>query len=304
VARLGLIQSAYGDLRMVELRARCTGNFPVLTKMNYYDWAALMRVMLYARDLWDAVSTGTSDYMEDHMALEVIVKVVPPEMLGSIANKPSAKAAWEAITLRNVGVDRMRKVKVGTLKHEFDALVFNDGETMDDFCACIGRITNQLAVLGFEYKEEEVVRWFLLALPPKFEQIATSIETLLNLETISVDELIGRHKTSEERINCNGGNTVVALNLTEDELVAHLSSCLKVLGNDRSDRSKEGSSSNNNKRGRRRGRGRGSSGHGAGGRGGGDNACGHGGETAGHGGGGTGGDFAGDECYYCGKKGH
>jgi hypothetical protein len=25
------------------------GNFPVLTKMNYYDWAALMLMMLQAR---------------------------------------------------------------------------------------------------------------------------------------------------------------------------------------------------------------------------------------------------------------
>jgi hypothetical protein len=33
-------------------------------------------------------------------------------------------------------------------------------------------IMNQLAVLGYEYKEEEVVRWFLLVLPHKFEQIA------------------------------------------------------------------------------------------------------------------------------------
>jgi hypothetical protein len=35
---------------------------------------------------------------------------------------------------------------------------------------------------------EEVVRQFLLALPPKFEQIAASIETLLNLERIMDDE--------------------------------------------------------------------------------------------------------------------
>jgi hypothetical protein len=276
-------------------------NFPVLTKMNYYDWAALMRVMLQARGLWDAVSAGTS---EDHMALEVITKAVPPEMLGSIASKPSAKAAWEAITLRNVDIDRVHKAKASTLKHEFDALTFNDGETMDDFGARIGQITNQLVVLGFDYMEEEVVQWFLLALPPKFEQIATSIEPLLNLETISVNELISRLKASEERINRNGGNTVAALNLTKDKLVARLPSCLKVSGNSRSDRSKEESSSNNNKRGRGHGRGHGSSGRGAGGHGGDDNAGGHDGDTADRGGGGTGGDITGDECHYCDKKGH
>jgi hypothetical protein len=244
------------------------------------------------------------DYTEDRMVLEVIMKVVPLEMLGSITSKQSAKAAWEAITLRNVGVDWVRKVKASTLKHEFDAITFNDGETVDEFGTRIGWITNQLAILGFEYMEEEVVRWFLLALPPKFKQIAASIETLLDLEMISVDELIGRLKPSEERINRNGGNTMAALNLTEDELVVRLSSHLKVSGNGGLDPS-EGSSSSNNKRGCSHGRGRGR--NRVGGRTGGrstENTSGLGGGNTSHGGGRTGGDIASDECCYCGKRGH
>jgi hypothetical protein len=126
-------------------------------KTNYYDWAALMRVMLLARGLWGAVSEGTSDYTEDRMALEVISKAVPVEMMGSIASKLTTKAAWEVIILRNVGVDRVQKAKANSLKHEFDALIFNDGESVDDFGARIGRIMNQLTVLGCEYKEEEIM---------------------------------------------------------------------------------------------------------------------------------------------------
>jgi hypothetical protein len=97
--------------------------------------------------------------------------------------------------------------------------MFNDGELVHDFGARIGRVTNRLAILGFKYKEEEIMRWFPLALLPKFEQIAASIEMLLDLETIMVDELIGRLKPSEERINCNGGNTIASQNLAEDELM-------------------------------------------------------------------------------------
>jgi hypothetical protein len=185
-------------------------NFPVLTKTNYYDWAALMRVMLQARGLWDAVIVGTTDYTEDRLALEVIVGTtdytedrLALELMGSIASKPSVMAAWESLVLRNVGVDRVRKAKASALKREFDSLTFEAGESIDDFSTRLSRITNQLAVLGFEYKEEEIVRGFLVALPSKFEQIATSIETLCDLDTITVDGLIGRLKPSEERINRN-----------------------------------------------------------------------------------------------------
>jgi hypothetical protein len=95
------------------------------------------------------------------------------------------------LVLRNVGVDRVCKAKASTLKREFDSLTFKVGESIDDFGMRLSQITNQLAVLGFEYKEEEIVRRFLAALPPKFEQIATSIETLCDMDTITVDELIG-----------------------------------------------------------------------------------------------------------------
>jgi hypothetical protein len=210
----------------------------VLTKTNYYDWAALMRIMRQARGMWDAVIVGTTDYTEDRLALEVIAKAVPPELMGSIASKPSAMAAWESLVLCNVGVDRVRKAKASTLKREFDSLTFEAGASIVDFGTCLSRITNQLAVLNFEYKEEEIVRRFLAALPPKFEQIATSIETLCDLDTITVDELIGRLKPSKERVNHNQGKSVASLNLTKDELVARLSSRLKMTGNGGGDRHK------------------------------------------------------------------
>jgi hypothetical protein len=101
-----------------------------------------MHMMLHARGLWDAVSVGTSDYTEDHMVLEVIANAVPPEMLGSIVTKPTAKAAWEAIVLCNIGIDRVRKAKASMLKHELISLTFNDGESVDEFGVCVGWITH------------------------------------------------------------------------------------------------------------------------------------------------------------------
>jgi hypothetical protein len=53
---------------------------------------------------------------------------------------------------------------------------------------------------------------------------------VLDVESMTVDELIGRLKPMEERINRNGGNTIASLNLTKDELVTRVSSRLKVSG--------------------------------------------------------------------------
>ncbi|WVZ91483.1 hypothetical protein U9M48_037649 [Paspalum notatum var. saurae] len=262
-----------------------------------------MRVMLQARGLWLAVTLETRDVTEDRMALEVLAKAVPMEMMGTIASKPMAKIAWDAIKVMNVDVERVRKAKAGTLRRDFDALKFRDGESVDDFGIRINRLVNQLAVLGDGIKEEEVVRKFLQALPARFEQIASSIETLLDLSDVSVEELIGRLKATEERHNHGGANSIASLNLTEDELVTRLSSRLQLSGGGGGGSggggSERGSSSGGSERGKepasgqKRGRGRGRGG-----------SSGSGGGNAGGNSGRDGGNAARDECRYCRKKGH
>jgi hypothetical protein len=72
-----------------------SGQFPLLTKTNYADWSAMMRVMLRARGLWAAVKEGTAVEVEDQMAMEALLRGVPLEMAASLASKPTAKAAWD-----------------------------------------------------------------------------------------------------------------------------------------------------------------------------------------------------------------
>jgi hypothetical protein len=41
------------------------GGWPTLTKTNYVEWAAVMRVRLQVRHMWEAVRYGDVDYYED-----------------------------------------------------------------------------------------------------------------------------------------------------------------------------------------------------------------------------------------------
>ena len=93
--------------------------------------------MLQARRLWDAIDKGTTDFVEDRMALEALTRGLPPKMSGTIATKSTAKNAWDSLKSLRVGDDRVRKAKVGTLKREFDTMKFRSGETIDDFAVRI-----------------------------------------------------------------------------------------------------------------------------------------------------------------------
>jgi hypothetical protein len=142
-------------------RAAPASNFPILSKTNYADWTAVMRVMLQVRVLWDAVNIGMMDFTEDRLALEALSRAVPLELSGTIAGKATTHITWEGIKTSRVGDDRVRKSKAGTLKQEFDALKFRSGEMVDDFAMRITSIANRLSVLGEGIEEEVIEQKFL-----------------------------------------------------------------------------------------------------------------------------------------------
>jgi hypothetical protein len=69
------------------------GGWPTLTKTNYVEWAAVMRVRLQVRHMWEAVWYGDVDYHEDRRALDALIAAVPPEMQFSLSQKRTAKEA-------------------------------------------------------------------------------------------------------------------------------------------------------------------------------------------------------------------
>ncbi len=165
-------------LRRVVKEVGGSANYPILTKTNYSDWSLLMRVMLQARGLWEAVETGDVDFQEDRMALEAVLKAVPADLLPVLAVKETAKDAWDAIKTMRVGVDRVRKSKAQELRKQFDANEFKEGESVE-FSVRLSGLVNNLAVLGFQLEESKVCEKFLHVVPDHLEQIALSIETRL-----------------------------------------------------------------------------------------------------------------------------
>jgi hypothetical protein len=63
---------------------------------------------------------------------------------------------------------------------------------------CITKITDQLTILDV-YNKETIMRKFLQALSKRFHQITVAIKTLLDLESMSLVELVGRLNAMEER---------------------------------------------------------------------------------------------------------
>jgi hypothetical protein len=94
------------------------GGWPTLTKTNYVECAAVMRVRLQVRHMWEAVQYGDVDYYEDRRALDALIAAVPSEMQFSLSKKRIAKEAWDAIAAARIDSDHARKITLQALRKE------------------------------------------------------------------------------------------------------------------------------------------------------------------------------------------
>ena len=194
-----------------------TGGIPMLTRTNYVEWSILMKVHLQAARLWEAVEMGDADHPDDRTALGVILRGVPPEMLRTLAAKDSAKEAWDTVKTLRMGVERVRESRAQVMRRDFENLSFKEGETMEDFALRLTGLISDLQELGDDIDEIKAVRKFLRVVPPRYAQVAISIETLVDLKTLTIEEVAGRFLAIEERLDPDTGGSGGKLLLTEEE---------------------------------------------------------------------------------------
>jgi hypothetical protein len=154
-----------------------------------------MKVKMQARRMWDAVWYGDVDFDEDRWALEALLAAVPMEMHSSLANKRTAKDAWDAIAVARIGSDRARRSTLQKLRREWENLAFKPGEDVDDFALCLNTLMQQLARYDDDdIDEERAVEKFLRVVPKKYSLVAIAIETLLDFFELSIEEVTDRLK--------------------------------------------------------------------------------------------------------------
>ncbi|XP_074336000.1 uncharacterized protein LOC141673166 [Apium graveolens] len=179
-------------------------NYPMLTKSNYTAWSLKMKVFMKAQGVWGAIEQKEPMVAVDErtvqMALAAIYQGVPEDVLLAIAEKETAKEAWEAIKTMCMGVERVQEARVQTLKGEFEYLMMKDSEKIEDFFLKLSGTVTNIRVLGEAMEESSVVRKILRAVPDKFLQIASNIEQFGDVKVMSVEEPVGGLKAHIKRM--------------------------------------------------------------------------------------------------------
>ncbi|GJR90263.1 zinc finger, CCHC-type containing protein, partial [Tanacetum coccineum] len=207
--------------------------------------------------LQDATQREGVKERQDRMALAAIYQAIPEVVLLMLADKDTAKEAWETLYTMHMGAERVKEAKVQTLRSDFEVIRMKDSESVDEFAMRLNTIVTGIRTLGDTVEEITVVKKFLRAVPIWFMQIVTSIEQFRDLKNMTVEEVVGRLKTHEERLRGYGDPKG-----EQTLLLTHAEWSSRSKRTDERDslntsRGRGGSSSRGRGRGQGRGRGRG-----------------------------------------------
>jgi len=272
--------------------------FPTLTTTNYTSWSIRVQAIMEEQGWGEVVEPpeGSSAVKQteavagkDKKVRAHLFQCLSDELLMQVAKKKTGKEVWDSLKARFVGAERVKDVRLQTLKAEFDALKMKDEETVDQFAGKLTEMSVRYGNLGGSLEDSEMVKKLFDTVPDRFLNVVAGIEQFYDLKTLAFDEAVGRLKAFEERTRRGAGSARGdggQLLLTQAEWEARQK---KTGGGDSSGRGKaqEGG-------GRGRGRGRGGGGRGRGGRG----------DASGKEGTGRGKDKSHIQCFKCHKHGH
>ena len=191
-----------GDLTVVTTRPKENNpsiKCPMLTATNYTVWSMRMKVMLKVHKVWDTIDPGSDDGDNSDMARALLS--IPESLVLQVGNLDTSKEVWTAIQARHVGADRVREARLQTLMDDFNKMKMKDTESIDDFSGKLAELSSKSAALGENMEEPKLVKKFLSSLPKKkYIHIIAALEQVLDLNTTTFEDIVGRLKAYEERI--------------------------------------------------------------------------------------------------------
>jgi gag-polypeptide of LTR copia-type len=144
----------------------------------------------------------------DKMNLYILYQGVDEVGFEKVAEVITSKEAWGILQTTYKEADRVKQIRLQTLRDEFEMLRMNNTERVSDYIIRVQTVTNQLKRNGETLSEQRVVEKILRSLTDTFENVICVIEESKNLAELTVDELASSLLAHEQRKNLKKKETL------------------------------------------------------------------------------------------------
>ncbi|KAL4573495.1 hypothetical protein LXL04_020303 [Taraxacum kok-saghyz] len=137
---------------------------------------------------------------KDKKALFTIYQAVEDHIFERISNTKTSKEAWELLHKSYRDEEKVKTIKLQTLRCEFDSLRLKDSESIEEYYKRVITLLNQMQINGEPIEDKRVVEKILRSLTRKFVYIVVAIEESKDLAEVSLEGLLGTLQSHELRL--------------------------------------------------------------------------------------------------------
>ncbi|KAK3020737.1 hypothetical protein RJ639_046021 [Escallonia herrerae] len=150
---------------------------------NYYFWFVTMKTIFKSLGLWESVVEGFTEpntiegmtknqkkkldekRQKDASALSLIQRNVTDPIFPRIMRVESAKEAWETLRNEFQGDDKVRAIKLQSLRKDLENMKMKEDETLRDYSSRFLELINQMKTHGEDISDQRLVEKTLISLP-------------------------------------------------------------------------------------------------------------------------------------------
>ena len=129
--------------------------------------------------------------------MNVIFNAVSMEEFKRISNVEVVHTVWNILQTVHEGTKAVKINKLQQLTFKFESIRMFDDESFDEFYAKLNDIVNSIYNLGEIYDQPKIVKKILKSLTENFKPKVTAITDSKDVNSNSVDELVGSFQSYE-----------------------------------------------------------------------------------------------------------
>ncbi|XP_073224932.1 uncharacterized protein [Cicer arietinum] len=191
-------------------------NFPVLDGKNWNRWCVQMKAIIGYQDVMNIVEEGYSPLVvnatdaqklthkenkkKDCKAMVILHQSVDPPHFEKNSRAVTSKEAWEILEKCNVGAEQLKKVRLQTMRRQYELMQMDENERVSEFFNRILILTNSMKSCGEVISDLTIVEKILRTLTPRFNHIVVAIEESRKIDTVKIEELQGSLEAHEQRL--------------------------------------------------------------------------------------------------------
>ncbi|GKA08674.1 ribonuclease H-like domain-containing protein [Tanacetum coccineum] len=150
---------------------------------------------------------------KERKARTILLMAIPKEHLRRFHGMDDAKEIWEAIRTRFGGNANSKKMHKIVLKQHFEAFTISSSEGLEKGYDIFQQLLSQLEAHGAEVSTEDANHKFLRSLPPAWSNLAMTMRTKPDVDTLSIDDLYNNLRVFEQELTSTSKSSASAQNV-------------------------------------------------------------------------------------------